>query len=231
MGYFHRYLCNWSSLSNQLCRLSALTWKLLDEYLWSFATPGEHGATWCRETQSVPIIYNRPHGRLQNFKIPQHTYRSCSPDDKIYCRSTPELLPPGNNAYAGHSLAAFDTLCFGFGLRTPPSTLSATGKRYLLSTRKKSTNSKCSALDTKKCKSWTSAMLSLVDWIKWDVSLWTCARTLYLFEHVISNVHHGFSIAHWRFLFCVLQMLWTKCCCAALRSSSTSLLSTSMGFS
>src|SRR5882757_2929130 len=49
------------------------------------------------------------------------------------------------------------------------------------------------------------------------------------FERVISNVGRCFSIPLSRSPLCVPQMLWTKCCFAALRCSSTSLLSTSVG--
>jgi len=43
---------------------------------------------------------------------------------------TAGLLQPGSKVDAGHSLAAFDTLCIGFGPHTPLSTRSAKGKRY-----------------------------------------------------------------------------------------------------
>jgi len=139
------------------------------------------------------------------------------------------LLPPGSEVKARHLLAAFDTLCVGFGPRTPPSTLSGKGKRYLLSARRESMNPKCSALDSKRWKSYCSAILSLADWIQWDKTWSTCAQTWYRFERVISNVGRWFSIPLSRSALCVPQMLWTKCCFAALRCSSTSLLSTGVG--
>jgi len=130
---------------------------------------------------------------------------------------------------AGHLLAAFNTLCVGFGPCTLPSIHSATGKRYLLFARRQSMNSKCSASDSKRWRSYSSAILSLADRIKWDLTLSTCARTCYRFVRVIPNVSHCFSIPLSRSPLCVPQMLWTKCCFAALRYSSTSVLSTSMG--
>ena len=164
-----------------------------------------------------------------NYKIHQHTYHGDSPNDKIWCRYTPGLLPPGSQVDAGHSLAAFDTLCVGFGPHTPPSTHSATGKRYLLPARRESMNSKGSALDSKWSRSHSSALLSVADWIEWDLTWSTGARTRYRCERVISAMGRCFSIPLSRSPLCVPQMLWTKCCSAALRCSSTSLLSTSVG--
>jgi len=45
---FYHHSLSWIRWSDQVCPCSTLTWKLLDEHLGSFATPGEHGATWCR---------------------------------------------------------------------------------------------------------------------------------------------------------------------------------------
>jgi len=65
--------------------------------------------------------------------------------------------------------------------------------------------------------------------MEWDLTLSTCARTWYQLECVISNVGYCFSIPLSKSPLCMPQMLWTKCCFAALRCSSTSLLSTTMG--
>jgi hypothetical protein len=54
----------------------------------------------------------------------------------------------GRTVDAGHSLAAFDCLCVGIGLHTPPSKHSASGKRYLLSARRESMDLKRSASDS-----------------------------------------------------------------------------------
>jgi hypothetical protein len=80
---------------------------------------------------------------------------------------------------ASHSFAAFDSLCVGFGPRTPPSTHSEIRQRYLLSARRESMNSKRSAADSMRWRSSCSARFSLADWIKWDLTLSTCARTWY----------------------------------------------------
>ena len=88
-------------------------------------------------------------------------------------------------------------------------------KRYLLSARRESMNSKHSAADSKRWRSWSSAMLSLADWIEWGLTLLTCAWTWYQFECGISNVGHCFSIALSRSPLFVPQVLWTKCCFAA----------------
>jgi len=136
------------------------------------------------------------------------------------------LSQRGSKVDPGHSFAAFDTLCVGFGPRTPPSTRSAKGKRYLLSVRRESMNSERSALDSNRWRSYSSAILSLPDWIKWDLTLSTCARTLHRFERVIFHVGRWFSIPLSRSPLCLPQMLWTKCCFAALRCSGMSLLST-----
>jgi len=157
------------------------------------------------------------------------TYRGYLPNDKIWCRYTAGLLPPGSIVDAGHLLAAFDTLCVRFGPRTPPSTCSAKGKRYLMSARRESMNSKRSALDSKWWRSHSSAILSHADWLKWDLTLSTCARTWYRFECGISNVGRWFSIPLSRSPLCTPQMLWTKCCFAAVWYSSTSQLSTGVG--
>jgi len=98
-----------------------------------------------------------------------------------------------------------------------------------MSPRRESIKSKRSALDSKRWRTYSSAILSLADWSKWDLTLLTCSRTWYWFKHVISNVGHWFRIPLSRSPMCVPQMLWTKCCFAALRCSSTSLLSTGMG--
>jgi len=179
MRPYHGLSCSWSSLSDEVCSLSALTWKLSEEHLCSFATPGEHSTTPCRWTRSVARVFDRPCHQWSNYTIHQHTYHGYSPDDKIRCRYNPWLLPPGSTVDAGSSLAAFDTLCVVFGLRTPPSARSATGKRYLLSAREESMNSNCSASDSMRWSPYRSAIVSLADWIKWDVTLSTCARTRY----------------------------------------------------
>jgi len=210
MRSYHRDSCNWSSSSNQVCLLSALTWKLSDEHHWSFATPRENGGTRCRKIWSVARVYDHPCCQSWNYQIHQHTHPSYSSDDEIWCRYTPGLLPPGSEVDAWHLLAAFDTLCVGFGLRTLPSTHSATGKWYLLSTRRESMNSKHSALDSKRWGSHSSAILSLADWINWGITISTCAQTWYRFEHVISNVGRCFSIPLWRSPSWMPQMLWTN---------------------
>ena len=128
-----------------------------------------------------------------------------------------------------HLLAAIDTVCVEFGPCTPPSTFSATGKRYLLSARRESMNSKRSTLDSKRWRSYSSAIWSLADYMKWDSTSSTCVRSWYRFESVISNEGHCFSIPLSRSPLCLPQMLWKKGCFAALRCSSTSLLSTRVG--
>ena len=80
---------------------------------------------------------------------------------------------------AGHLLAAFDSLGIGFGLYTLPSTHSAAGKRFLLSAREESMNSKCSGSDSKRWRSQSSVMLSLADSIQWDLTLLSGAQTGY----------------------------------------------------
>ena len=47
-----------------------------------------------------------------------------------------DCFQQGSELDAGNLLAAFDTLCIGFGPRTSISTLSAAGTRYLLSARR-----------------------------------------------------------------------------------------------
>jgi len=153
MHSYHHHSCSWSGLSDQVCPLSALTWTLSHEHHCSFATPREHSAMRCWYTWSVATVYDRPCHQSWNYKIHQHTYRGNSTDDKIWCRLTPGLLPPGSKVDAGHSLAAFDSLCVGFGLRTPPSTCSATGTRYILFARRESMNSKRSVADSKRWRS------------------------------------------------------------------------------
>jgi len=149
----HHRSCSWSSSSDQVCPLSALTWKLSEEHLCSFATPGDHSATRCRKPLSVAEVYDRPCHQSWNQEMHQHTYCSNSPDDKIWCISTLGLLLQGSKVGSGHSVAAFKTLCVGFGPRTPPSTCAATGKSYLLSARRESMNSKHSVLDWKRWRS------------------------------------------------------------------------------
>jgi len=139
------------------------------------------------------------------------------------------LCPPGSEVDAGHLVAAFDSLYVGLGLCTPPSTCSATGKRYWLSARKESMNSKRSSSNSKMWRSYCSPLLSLANWIKWDLTLSTCARTCYLFERIISNVGRCFSVPLSWSPLCAPPMLWTKCCFAALQCSSMSPLSTSVG--
>jgi len=107
------------------------------------------------------------------------------------------------------------TLCVGFGRRTPPSTRSATGRRYLQSATRESIHSKRSAADSKWWRSSSSSMLSLADWMKWDLTLLTCARTWYWLERVTSIQGRCFSIPLSRSPLCVPQMVWTKCHFAA----------------
>ena len=175
-------------------------------------------------------VFDRLCQHWWNYKIQQHTYRGYSPDDKIWCSSTVRLLPQGSKVEAGHSFAAFDTLCIGFRPRTPPSTRSDEENTHLLSGRQESMKSKHCALDSKQWRSSCCAILSLADWIKLDLNLSTCAWTWYGFEHEISNVGCCFSIPLSWSPLCVPQMVWTKCCSAELRCSSTSLLSSSVGF-
>jgi len=44
MRSYHHHSCSWSYSSNQVCPLSALTSKCLDEQPCSYTAPGEHGA-------------------------------------------------------------------------------------------------------------------------------------------------------------------------------------------
>jgi len=110
MRSYHHNSCSWSSSSDQVGQLPALTWKLLQEHLCSLATPGEHRAMWCRYPWSVARVYDRPWHQLWNYKIYQHTYRSDSLDDTIWCTWSQGFLPQGSNMDAGHSLGAFDSL-------------------------------------------------------------------------------------------------------------------------
>jgi hypothetical protein len=64
--------------------------------------------------------------------------------------------------------------------------------------------------------------------MRWDITLSSCGRIWYTYQHVISNVGRCFSIPPSRSLLCAAHMRWTKYCFAALRCSSTSLLSASV---
>ena len=74
------------------------------------------------------------------------------------------------------------------------------------------------------------AIFCLPNWIDCDLTLSTYVQTWYWLEHEISNVSHCFSIPLSRSPLYMPQMLWTKWCFAALRCSSTSLLSSSVRF-
>jgi hypothetical protein len=125
MQSYHLDSCSWSSTSDQVCLLSAVTWKLSDENLCSFATPLEHGPMWCRQTWSVARVYNCPCGQSWNYKFHSHTYCGYSHNNVIRRRYTGGLLPPGSKVDAGHSLAAVDVFSIRFGQCTPPFTHSA----------------------------------------------------------------------------------------------------------
>ena len=153
MRCFHRHSCSWSSSSSQVCPLSALTWKLADEHLCSFATPQEHGITRCRWTWSVARVYDSPCCQSWNYKIHQHTYLGYLPDDDIWYRLTQGLCPPECKVDVGHSLAAFEYLCIRFWPQMTPSTHSATANRYILSATGESLNSKHSASDSTQWRS------------------------------------------------------------------------------
>jgi len=170
MHHDYRHACSWSSSSDQVCPLSGLTWKLSDEHLCSVPTSGEHGATRCGWTWSVARVFHCPCHQSWNDKVHQHTYCDYSPEDTIQCWYTLRFLPPGSTVDAGHLFGAFNSLCVGFGPYTPPSIPFTTGKRDLLSARRESMNSTCSALDSKRWR-WSSyAISSIADWIKWDVT-------------------------------------------------------------
>jgi len=153
MRSYQCHSCGWSSSSDQVSPLWAFTCKLSDKHVCSFAAPGKHGATWCRKTWSVARVYDCPCRQSWNYGIHQHTYCDYSADDKIWSRYTMGLLPPGSKVDSSHSLAAFDSLCIGFFLCTPPSTCSATGKGYLLSARMESMSCKRCAADWKRWRS------------------------------------------------------------------------------
>jgi len=153
MHSYHRHSCSWGSLSDQVCPLSALTSMLSHEHLGSLATPREHGAMQCRSTWSVARVNDRACRQSWNYKIHPRTPCGYSPDDEFWCRSPPGLLLAGSKLDPGHLLAAFDSRCVGFGPRTPPSTCSAAGKRYLLSARMESMDPTHSALDSKRWRS------------------------------------------------------------------------------
>jgi len=131
---------------------------------------------------------------IKEYKIHQHTHRSYSPNNDIWSRWAPGLFPAGSTVDSGHSSAALVALCDRFGPHTPPSTGSAMGKRYVWSGRRELMNPKRSASDTKQWRLYSSDMLSLADWIEWDLTLSNCARTWYPFVCVIPNVGHCFSI-------------------------------------
>jgi hypothetical protein len=163
----------------------------------------------------VATVYDRPCRQPCNYKIHHHTDRSYSPDDKIRFRYSLGLVPPGSKVDSGNFLAAFDTLCIGFGPYTPPSTHSDTGKRYILSARRETLKSIRSALDSKRWRSYCPAIWSLADGMIWDITLSACARTWYWIEHVISNMGDRFSIPLSISPLFLPQILWTKCCFAA----------------
>jgi len=60
-------------------------------------------------------VYDRPCCSLWNYKRHHVTYSSYSPHDIIGCKSTAGFLQPGSRVDSGHVLAAFDSLCIGFG--------------------------------------------------------------------------------------------------------------------
>jgi len=215
MRFYHCHSCNWSNLSDQICPVSALIGKLSDEHLWCFATPGEYSATQCRQSWLVVRVYDCPFRKSCNYKIHQHTDRSYSPDDTIWYRSTVGLLLRRSIVDTGRSLAAFDSLCIRFAPCTPPATHPATGTRYSLSATREWMNSKCSAADSMRWRSYTSTMLSLADWTKWDLTLLTCVWTWYGLKRVISNMGRCFSIPLSRSPLCAPQMLSTVCYFAA----------------
>jgi len=75
--------CSWSSSRGHVCLHSALTWKLLEEDLCAFATPGEYRARRCRKTWTEARGYDRPCRCSWNDEILQHTKPSYSPDEKF----------------------------------------------------------------------------------------------------------------------------------------------------
>jgi hypothetical protein len=164
-----------------------------------------------------------------NYKIHHYTYHGYSPNEQIWCRNPGILVWSECTVYAAHSLAAFNTSCVVRVRRTSPSSHSATLKTFWLSPRRESRNSKRSASDSKWWRSYSSAVLSLADWMKWDVTVPSCTQSWYRFKDVISKVGRCFSIPLLRSSFYMPQMLWTKCCFAALLCSSRSLWSTSVG--
>jgi len=96
MRSYQRHSCSSTSCNNQVCPLLALTRKVSDELACSLATPEEHGAMQCRYLWQVMRLYDRPCRQSWNCKIHHHTYRGHSPNDKIWCRLTPGLHPPGS---------------------------------------------------------------------------------------------------------------------------------------
>jgi len=97
MRSYHHHSWGWRSSSNQVCLLSALTWKLLDEHLCTFPTPGEHGAMRCvsdganplgrflvmvrTATEQVQLFSNFKHpGPLHLGRYPAYNLPVASPD-------------------------------------------------------------------------------------------------------------------------------------------------------
>jgi len=78
MRSYDHHSCSWRSSSDQVCPLSAMTLKLSDEHLCSFATPGELGATRSKWTWSVVRVYDRPCRQSCNYIIHQHAFHCYS---------------------------------------------------------------------------------------------------------------------------------------------------------
>ena len=127
---FHRHSCSWSSLSDLVCLHWALTWKLSDEHnvlLPLQKSMVQCGSGKCDQRWEFMTISVVNHGKK---KIHQHTHRSYLPNNNIWGRYILGLLVQGNKVDPGHSLAVFDSLCVALGPSSPPSTHSATWKRY-----------------------------------------------------------------------------------------------------
>lgn len=142
----------------------------------------------------------------------------------MYCRYAAQLFQTGMKVRAGHSLAAFNSLCFGFGTGTLPCTNSDNGIRYMLSAGWEWVKSKCFGSDSKRWRSECSVMLAVGDWIKWHWMRSTCAWTWHCFERVISYVSHRDCIRFSRTSLCVAQMVWTKYYFGGLRGVPVHLI-------
>lgn len=153
MGSYQYGSCSWSSSSDQICELSAVTWKLSDEQVCSFATASVHGTKWCGKTWLVVMLDNHPGDPLWRDRILRHTYCSYSAEYNISCWCTAGFFLSGCDVDAGHVLADLDLLQIKFVLIQWHSTVSAVANSCLLPAIRKWINLKCSASDF---KWWTS---------------------------------------------------------------------------